>query len=290
MKFSELVLYILTKALYRTEIAQSKEMKSSLTSIEDYEEYRSKELPRIIEAINRYHVDIRGKTLVDFGCYDGALSQRYIYEGVYKVIGVDIDKIAITRARQTHASPKLSFVLSTVDRIPLEDNTVDVIVSYDVFEHVSRPKKISQELYRVLKPQGKVLIGTCGWYHPFAPHLWSVMPVPWAHVFFSERTLLRTCRRIYHSRWYVSNMHDFDSEGNRLLDKYAHEEISTDYLNKLLIRDYERIFREAGFRYHVHLLPFSSKYARWSRIFLSIPWLREFLTAYVWFILTKPKR
>ncbi len=56
---------------------------------------------------------------------------------------------------------------------------VDVVLCYDVFEHVSRPAAVLDECYRILKPGGKMLIGTWGWYHPFAPHLWSTMPVPW---------------------------------------------------------------------------------------------------------------
>src|SRR5262249_2905539 len=138
-----------------------------------------------------------------------------------------------------------------------------------------------------LVPGGKALIGTWSWWHPFAPHLWSVMPVPWAQVFFSERTILKVCRRVYHSAWYVPNMHDYDENGQRLADRYAHEAISTDYLNKYLIRDFEGALRASGFDYETHPVPFGSRYARWTRLCLRVPWLREFVAGYVWFVLTK---
>jgi len=133
-----------------------------------------------------------------------------------------------------------------------------------------------------------VLIGTWSWRHPFAPHLWAVMPVPWAHLLVSERTLLKACRRVYHAPWYSPNRHDFDAAGRRLPDKYTETAISRDYLNHYLISDFEQAFRAAGFSCRTETIPFGSRYARWTRPFTRVPWLREFLSGYVWFILNKP--
>jgi len=73
----------------------------------------------------------------------------------------------------------------------------------------------------------RMLIGTWEWHRPFAPHLWSTMPVPWAHLIVSERTLLRACRRVYHAAWYVPTFHDFDVDGSRKHDRYTEDRIST---------------------------------------------------------------
>ncbi len=288
MKISEQALFILAKTLYRTEIAHSTEMKDSLKDIDAYDAYRSNEMGRIVTAATNYGVNICGKSLVEIGCNDGAISIGYLDEGASYVIGVDVDESAIKRAQKIHTVPGITFVLSTPKKIPLEDECADVIIIYDVFEHISHPVTILKELYRILRPGGQILIGTWGWYHPFAPHLWSTMPVPWAHVLFSEKTVLRVCRRVYHSNWYVPNMHDRDSNGNRLPDKYVNEKISTDYLNKLLIRDFEKAFEKSGFKHVTNLVPFGSRYARFTQLFLHIPWIREFFTSYVWFVLTKP--
>jgi len=96
-------------------------------------------------------------------------------------------------------------------------------------------------------------------------------------VLFAERTLIRVCRRVYHSPWYAPNMHDYGPDGQRLLDKYTHEVISTDHLNKYLIQDFERAFLASGFLYETHPVPFGLRYARWTRAFLHVPWLREFI-------------
>src|SRR5262249_18705078 len=151
--------------------------------------------------------------------------------------------------------------------IPIEDSTIDAVISYDVFEHVSNPQVISEELWRILRPSGWVLIGTWSWRHPFAPHLWAVMPVPWAHLLASERTLLKACRRVYHAPWYRPNRHDFDAAGRRLADKYTEPAISRDYLNHYLIRDFEGAFRAAGFSCQTDAIPFGSRYAVWTQPF-----------------------
>jgi SAM-dependent methyltransferase len=264
-------------------------MKGALQNIDAYDTYRAKEIDRIAGAVNRYGIRIADQTIVDFGCNDGAISSEYLRRGAAKVFGVDIDEHAIQRAKDSHNNARLAFMRSTPTTIPLGSQSVDAVISYDVFEHVSQPRAILSELHRILAPNGQVLIGTWSWRHPFAPHLWSVMPVPWAHVFFSEKTMLRVCRRVYQSHWYVPNMHDFNQAGERLEHKYMNESIPTDYINKWLLRDFERAFLASGFDYKTHAIPFGSRYARWTKVLLPVPWLREFLAGYVWFVLTKRK-
>src|SRR5262249_42542979 len=65
------------------------------------------------------------------------------------------------------------------------------------------------------------------------------------------------------------------------------EAISSDYLNKLLIGDLEKLFRQSSFDFEIFPQPFGSKYARWTRMFLKVPWFREFITSYLWVVLTK---
>ena len=288
MWVSEQILFALARLLYRTEVAHSNEMKTALQSEGAFVAYRSAEADRIFEALDRYGVSVSGRDVLDFGCNEGVISAEYLHRGAKSVVGLDVDRDAIARARVRHAHPALHFAESQVDAVPLPDQSIDTVISFDVFEHVSKPPAILKELFRVLRPGGKALIATWSWRHPFAPHLWSVMPVPWSHMFFSERTVLRVCRRVYHSSWYVPNKHDFDGSGNRFSDKYTEEAIPTDYLNKYLIRDFERAFKAAGFVSETHALPFGSSYARWTGAFLRLPGFREFLTGYAWFVLTKP--
>lgn len=288
MNPGETVLYALTRRLYLRNMGQSQEMTQALANADSYADYRLECLDKVLTAARTCNVQWQDKDVLDLGCYDGAISQGYLNSGARSVIGIDIDEPAVLRARQRFSDERLEFRVSSTDAFPLDNACVDTIFSYDVFEHVEHPELVLRECHRVLRPGGKLLIGTWGWYHPFAPHLWSTMPVPWAHLLFSERTMLRTCRRVYSSDWYTPNMHDFDQNGRRIPDKYTHEEIPKDYLNKFLIRDFERVFRESPLEYQIHPQRFSSRWAAWTTPFLSVPLLKEFLTAYIWVVLERP--
>jgi SAM-dependent methyltransferase len=286
MALSEYVLYHLAKALGRTNLAHSTDMKQALADIASYDRFRSGEATKILTALQRFGVLIKGKTVMDFGCNDGAISGEYLRAGAARVVGVDIDDRALDRARQLHTDRRLTFVRGGPDSIGIESQSVDVVVSYDVFEHVGRPLPILRELRRILASDGQLVISTTGWYSPFAPHLWSVMPVPWAHVFFSERSLLRACRKVYNASWYSPNMHDLDEHGQRLT-KYVSESIPIEYLNKYLIRDFERTFRDAGFEAITFAHNPVERLFAPARGLSRIPWIREFITTGLWFVMTK---
>jgi SAM-dependent methyltransferase len=288
VSLGENLLYAVTKRLSNRNLGQSQEMTQALTNANSYAEYRLDCLNKVLNAARTYNVAWQNKDVLDLGCYDGAISQGYLDSGAWSVIGVDIDEPAVLNAQQRFTDERLQFRVSGPEGLPLDDACVDTIFSYDVFEHVAYPAEILSECHRVLRPGGKLLIGTWGWYHPFAPHLWSTMPLPWAHVLFSERTMLRTCRRVYNSDWYTPNMHDFDKNGEKIAEKYTHEEIPKNYLNKFLIRDFERVFRDSPLKYKIHPQRFCSRWAAWTTRFLSVPLLKEFLTAYIWVVLERP--
>ena len=288
MLISEVFLYQLAKMLSSSEVAHSDDMKSALETDESYAEYRLSLVAQVTDAAEKYGVAIKDKVVLDLGCLDGAISLGYLDYGARRVIGVDIDTDAITVAKKYRANDRAEFYESSIDGIPLEDNSVDTILCFDVFEHVEEPGAMLEEIGRVLKPGGQLLVGTWGWKHPFAPHLWSTMPVPYAHIFFSERTVLRACKRVYESDWYKPTLHDFDDEGNRKLGKYDHEEIPSHYLNKLLVSDFEQIFKDSSLDYKMNPQAFGSRLASWTKAFLNVPWIREYIIGYLWVVVTKP--
>jgi SAM-dependent methyltransferase len=271
----------------RSELCHDQAMKRAESDADVYNVFRSGQFGQIMAAADRYGVGIQDRVILDFGCSCGVITRNYLDQGARFAIGVDIDDEAIASANKTFGGERLRFLRSQRDTIPLDDASVDTIISYDVFEHVSRPELIVEEFYRILRDDGRVLIGTWGWYHPFAPHLFRAMPVPWAHCVFSERTILRVCRRVYDASWYQPTFHDLDSDGRKRPNRFVTEQISSEYLNKLLIRDFERIFHSSKFQCTIHPISFSSNWARWTRVFLRVPWLREYVTTYFWTVLHK---
>lgn len=130
--------------------------------------------------------DIRGRSILDFGCGQGREAVQMACGGALRVIGLDIQEhwlaAARTRAEAAGVGSKCSFVSRT-------DERVDRIVSLDAFEHFGDPSAVLKEMGRLLTPEGSIWIAFGPvWRHPRGGHLFSVFP--WAHLLFQERALL----------------------------------------------------------------------------------------------------
>lgn len=77
-----------------------------------------------------------------------------------KVIGVDVDPIVLTNQMTDQ-----NYLIGKDGKIPLPDNSIDLVTSWAVFEHVADPMVAAQELTRVLKPGGWL----CAW----TPNKWG---------------------------------------------------------------------------------------------------------------------
>lgn len=69
-----------------------------------------------------------------------------------EVWGCDINKKAIAKA-QTRTK-KVKFFVGDVYRLPVEDESCEAVVAFDLFEHLERPEKAFSEVRRVLKKGG----------------------------------------------------------------------------------------------------------------------------------------
>ncbi|MEM3507320.1 MAG: arsenite methyltransferase [Candidatus Bathyarchaeia archaeon] len=77
------------------------------------------------------------------------------------VIGVDMTEEMIKRARGTakrFGYKNVEFMLGEIENLPLEDNSVDVIISNCVINLSPNKLKTYQEAHRVLKPEGRIMI------------------------------------------------------------------------------------------------------------------------------------
>jgi len=97
-----------------------------------------------------------GGVFVDAGCGEGALC-FLVHESYDRVIGVDVAPVRLARAREKAStardSSKFSFREADLDRpLPIEDNSVDVLCSLNVIEHVFDLYSLVADFYRVLKP------------------------------------------------------------------------------------------------------------------------------------------
>lgn len=104
-----------------------------------------------------------GETVVDLGCGAGMdlllAARRVASQG--KAIGVDMTDAMIDCSRQAAADAGLSNVevrKGDLTQLPLEDASVDVVISNGVLNLVPEKEKAFQEILRVLRPGGRIQI------------------------------------------------------------------------------------------------------------------------------------
>jgi len=76
------------------------------------------------------------------------------------VWAVDIDAAAVAQARRTVRDGNISFISADGRHLPLRTGTMDLVVAFEVIEHVRDQKGMVRELARVIKAGGLVLIST----------------------------------------------------------------------------------------------------------------------------------
>ncbi len=103
---------------------------------------------------------LKGKVVVDVGCSNGLLAHYLLDERAKEYIGVDPSDNAILLAQKNVKGP--SFAVGTAGNIPVADGRADVVLLFDVIEHVPvrTEDEALKECYRVLKKGGVLLLST----------------------------------------------------------------------------------------------------------------------------------
>jgi len=100
--------------------------------------------------------------VLDVGCGPGFFAEKLAAEVVPegRVVGVDVDGAMVALAAQRCADhERLSFLEGTGQRIPLDDDSVDVAYARFLFQHLTEPSVVLAEMRRVVRPGGLVAVG-----------------------------------------------------------------------------------------------------------------------------------
>ena len=100
----------------------------------------------------------RGRLAVDVGAGTGFISEGLIQEGL-KVIAVDQSEEMLSILKNKYKdSPDMDYRIGLAESLPIEDNLADYVFANMYLHHVQNPLKAIQEMARILKPGGMLVI------------------------------------------------------------------------------------------------------------------------------------
>lgn len=105
----------------------------------------------------------KGETVLDLGCgggFDCFLAANRVGR-TGRVIGVDMTPEMIDKARDNARKGKhenVDFRLGEIENLPVADNTVDVVISNCVINLSPNKKRVFEEAFRVLRPNGRLMV------------------------------------------------------------------------------------------------------------------------------------
>ncbi|MGE4420703.1 MAG: methyltransferase domain-containing protein [Pseudodesulfovibrio sp.] len=115
-----------------------------------------------LEHVHRYLAArefVRGKDVLDVACGEGYGS--VILSGVAaSVVGVDISEEAVAHAAAKYAGSGVEFLAGSCSALPLPDDSVDCVVSFETIEHHAEHREMMLEIRRVLRPCGLLVISS----------------------------------------------------------------------------------------------------------------------------------
>lgn len=106
---------------------------------------------------------LKGKQVLELACGTGVVTKELTKSVVPfgKVIALDINSEMLNIAKEKcKDSNSITFILSSADALSIQSNSLDVVLCQQGFQFFPNKKDCATEIFRVLKPNGKVVITT----------------------------------------------------------------------------------------------------------------------------------
>lgn len=133
--------------------------------------YYSDEVPKILDVAKRKRIgnqifkvlkihckNLSNLRVLDYGCSTGVISY-IISKKTRSVVGIDVDKKAITIARKKFKRKNLKFEMTNNIKTNFKDEYFDIIIANQIYEFVDNDRELMRELHRLLKIGGVCFFG-----------------------------------------------------------------------------------------------------------------------------------
>jgi GT2 family glycosyltransferase/ubiquinone/menaquinone biosynthesis C-methylase UbiE len=115
-----------------------------------------------IEHVHRYLVArefCRSKTVLDVASGEG-YGAALLSQVALNVTGVELDQAAVEHARKSYPRHNLQYCVGDAKKMPMPDKSVDVVVCFETLEHIAEHDEFFDDIQRVLRPAGLLIIST----------------------------------------------------------------------------------------------------------------------------------
>jgi glycosyltransferase 2 family protein len=111
--------------------------------------------------------------IIDIGCGSGVQLKEIGETGYSLAIGIDINLNAIRFARE-RSIPNTEFIIADAQYLPIKSSSADKIICAEIIEHLKHPQNLVNEITRVLKHGGVIVITT-----PNDKSVWGIYEFLW---------------------------------------------------------------------------------------------------------------
>jgi ubiquinone/menaquinone biosynthesis C-methylase UbiE len=222
--------------------------------------------------------EMTGLDVLEIGAGHGGISCYMAAVGAKSVVGLDLNvkhlefarrfaKIVADRYGPNYQLP-VTFLEMSADHMTFPDATFDLVLADNVFEHFTEPEAVMKEAHRVLRPGGGMLIPVfSSIVSKYGLHLKHGLKMPWANVFFSERTIIRAMRRLAEEDPKLFELYPGLSDNpQRVRDLRRYKD-----LNDITYRDFKAMVARTGFQ----LETFSIYSTRLGKLLIRLPIVRN---------------
>ncbi len=157
------------------------------------------------KVISGLGADVYQKRVLEIGCGHGGICIFASLVGAKQVVGIDLSDPALETAEnlkrkvqeETGFKLDVSFRKMFAENLEFADGELDVIIADNVFEHVNNVDVVMKECSRVLGKGGKIIVPNFpSFKSKFGPHVKYGIRLPWVHVFFSEKTVVKLMHQL----------------------------------------------------------------------------------------------